>query len=185
MVAVSALWLPIVIAAVIVFVASSILHMVLPYHRGDYKTLPDEEKVGAAIREAGVQPGLYMFPSMTHADMKSPETLEKLKRGPVGTMTIRPNGPIVMPKFLGLWLAFCLIVSYFTAYATGVTLAPGTHYLVVFRVAGTVAFMTYGLSQLANGIWKGEPWSMVVKEVIDGLIYGLLTAGAFGWLWPR
>jgi len=185
MVALSALWLPIIVAAVIVFIASSIIHMVLPYHRGDYKKLPDEDKVGAAIRESGVPPGLYMFPSMTHENMKSADSQDKLKRGPVGTMTIRPNGPIVMPKFLGQWFVFCLIVSYFTAYATGITLAAGTPYLAVFRVAGTVAFMTYGLSQLANGIWKGEPWGMVVKEVIDGLIYGLLTAGTFGWLWPK
>jgi hypothetical protein len=185
MVALSALWLPIVLAAVIVFIASSILHMVLPYHRSDYKKLPGEEKVGAAIREAGVAPGLYMFPHTTHAEMKSPETAEKFKRGPVGTLNVRQSGPINMGKFLGLWFVYCLIVSYFTAYATGITLAAGTNYLVVFRVAGTVAFMTYGLSQLANGIWKGEPWGMVIKEVIDGLVYGLLTAGTFGWLWPR
>ena len=185
MVALSALWLPILLSAVIVFVASSIIHMVLPYHRSDYKQLPGEDKVAAAIRDAAAAPGLYMFPHTTHAEMKSPATAEKFKRGPVGTLNLRPNGPIVMGKFLGQWFGFCLIVSYFTAYATGITLAPGTHYLVVFRVAGTVAFMTYGLSQLANGIWKGEPWSMVAKEVIDGLIYGLLTAGVFGWLWPR
>jgi hypothetical protein len=25
----------------------------------------------------------------------------------------------------------------------------------------------------------------VVKTMFDGLVYGLLTAGTFGWLWPR
>jgi len=90
-----------------------------------------------------------------------------------------------MGKFLGQWFGYCLIISFFTAYVTGHTVPPGHTYLEVFRVAGTVAFMAYGLSQLANGIWKGEPWSMVIKEVIDGLIYGLLTAGTFGWLWPK
>ncbi len=185
MVALSALWLPIVLAAVIVFFASFVMHMLLKYHQGDYKKMPGEEKVSTAIREAGVTPGLYMFPHTTHAEMKSPATAEKFKRGPVGTLNVRPNGPIVMGKFLGLWFGYCLIVSYFTAYATGITLGAGTPYLAVFRVAGTVAFMAYGLSQLANGIWKGEPWGMVIKEVIDGLIYGLLTAGTFGWLWPK
>jgi hypothetical protein len=29
------------------------------------------------------------------------------------------------------------------------------------------------------------PWSIVLKESFDGLIYSLLTAGTFGWLWPR
>jgi hypothetical protein len=64
-------------------------------------------------------------------------------------------------------------------------LPPGTDYLRVFRVVGTVGFIGYGLSQLANGIWKAQPWKMVIKEVIDGLIYGLLVAGTFGWRWPR
>ena len=34
-------------------------------------------------------------------------------------------------------------------------------------------------------IWMGKPWSVAWKEVFDGLLYGLVTAGAFGWLWPR
>ena len=185
MVALSALWLPIVLAAVIVFFASFVMHMLLKYHHGDYKNMPGEEKVSAAIREAGVTPGLYMFPHTTHAEMKSPETTEKFKRGPVGTLNVRPNGQIVLGKFLGQWFGYCLIVSFFTAYIAAHTLAPGANYLEVFRVVGAVAFMAYGLSQLANGIWKGEPWSMVIKEVIDGLIYGCLTAGTFGWLWPK
>ena len=185
MVALSALWLPIILAAVIVFIASSIMHMVLPYHRGDYKKPPDEEKVTAAIRAAGVTPGLYMFPHADHKQMKELATQEKFKLGPVGTMTIRPSGPISLGPFLGQWFGFCLVVGFFTAYVAAHTLARGTNYLEVFRVAGTVAFMSYGLGNLANGIWKGEPWSMVAKEVIDGLIYGLLTAGVFGWLWPK
>ena len=45
MVSISALWLPILLSAVIVFVASSIIHMVLPVHRGDYRKLPEEDRV--------------------------------------------------------------------------------------------------------------------------------------------
>jgi hypothetical protein len=117
--------------------------------------------------------------------MKTPAMQEKYKEGPVGFMTIFPSGPPALPKFLGLWLCYCLVIGFFTAYLTGHTLAPGVNYLVVFRVAGTAAFMAYGLGMLSNGIWKGQPWSNVIKEVIDGLVYGLLTAGTFGWLWPR
>jgi hypothetical protein len=185
MVSLAALWLPIVLSAAIVFIASSIMHMVLPYHRGDYKRLPDEEKVGAAIREAGVTRGLYMFPFADHKQMKEPAVQEKFKQGPVGTMIIRQSGAINLVPFLVQWFVYCLVVGFFTAYIAAHTLAAGVNYLEVFRVVGAVAFMAYGVGTLANGIWKGEPWSMVVKEVIDGLIYGLLTAGVFGWLWPR
>jgi len=96
-----------------------------------------------------------------------------------------PNGPPAMPKFLGQWFVFCLVVAFFVAYLTGHTVAAGTHYLAVFRVAGTAAFLAYGLGHLSDGIWKGQLWGNTAKEVIDGLIYGLLTAGTFGWLWPH
>jgi hypothetical protein len=185
MVPLTDLWLPILLSAVIVFVASSIMHMLLPYHRSDYQRLPDEDSVLAALRAAGLKRGLYIFPFCTHNEMKSPAVIEKYKQGPVGMMTVLPNGPPAMPKFLGLWFGYCLLVGLFVAYLSGRTLAPGTHYLEVFRVAGTAAFLAYGLGHLSNGIWKGQMWSTTIKEVVDGLIYGLLTAGTFGWLWPR
>jgi hypothetical protein len=185
MVPLTALWLPILLSAVIVFVASSVMHMLLPYHRSDYQPLPDEDKVLTALRSAGLSRGLYIFPHTTHKDMKSPAMIEKYKQGPVGMITVFPTGQVNMGKFMGLWFGFCLIVSIFVAYLTGHTVAPGTDYLHVFRVAGTAAFLTYGLGNLSNGIWKGQPWGVVLKDVFDGLIYGLLTAGTFGWLWPR
>ena len=185
MVPLTALWLPILLAAVIVFVASSVIHMLLPYHHGDYRQLPDEDNVRAVLRGARLTRGLYIFPFCTHKDMKSPAMQEKYKEGPVGHITIFPPGPPAMPKFLVMWFVYCLTISFFVAYLTGHTVAPGAHYLAVFRVAGTAAFLAYGLGQLSNGIWKGQPWNMTIKEVIDGLVYGLLTGGAFGWLWPK
>jgi hypothetical protein len=185
MVPLTALWLPILLAAIIVFVASSIMHMFLPYHKSDYQKLPDEDKLLAALRAAGLKRGLYIFPFCTHKEMKSPAVMEKYNQGPVGMMTIFPSGPPVMPKFLGMWFAYCLIIGFFVAYLTGHTVAPGARYLAVFRVAGTAAFLAYGLGHLSNGIWKGQTWSVTIKEVIDGLVYASLTAGAFGWLWPR
>ena len=185
MVSLIVLWLPILLSAVIVFVASSIIHMVLPYHRSEYHQLPDEDKLLAALRATSLKRGFYTFPYCTHKDMKSPATLEKFKQGPVGTVTVYPSGPPAMGKFLGLWFAYCLIIGVFVAYLAGHNVALGAHYPVVFRVVGTAAFLAYGLGTLSNGIWKGLPWSMVLKESFDGLIFALLTAGTFGWLWPR
>jgi hypothetical protein len=34
-------------------------------------------------------------------------------------------------------------------------------------------------------IWYSRAWINTIKSTIDGLIYALLTAGTFGWLWPR
>lgn len=185
MVPLTALWLPSILSAVIVFIASSIMHAVLTYHQSDCKQIPEEEKILATLRTAGLKRGYYHFPYCTQKEMKSPAMTEKFKQGPVGIMTVIPSGPPVMGKFLGLWFGYCLIISFFVAYLAAHTIAAGTDYLAVFRVVGTAAFLAYGLGQLSNGIWKGQPWGMTIKEVVDGLIYGLLTAGTFGWLWPR
>jgi hypothetical protein len=186
MVPITALWLPILLSAVIVFVASSILHMVLPYHKSDYRRLPEEDRVVDALRAAGVTPGpAYHFPHTTHKEMKSPEVVEKFKRGPVGLLTVIPSGAPAMGKYLGMWLVYCVVVSTFVACVVRRTLVPGTQYLGVFHVAGIAAFLAYGVGQLQDSIWKGQTWGVTAKHVFDGLIYALLTAGTFGWLWPR
>ncbi len=186
MVSLTALWIPILLSAVIVFIASSIIHMALPYHKSDYRKLPAEDKVLDAMRSESLAPGTYHFPHC--ADMKqlgSPEMLEKFKRGPVGLLTIMPSGPMNMGKYLGSWFIFCLLISAMTAYLTGRTVAPGAPYLAVFRVAGTAAFLGYAAAHASDSIWKGQLWSTTFKHIFDGLVYALLTAGTFGWLWPR
>ncbi|HEX3104534.1 MAG TPA: hypothetical protein VHQ22_08805 [Terriglobales bacterium] len=186
MVPIHALWLPILLSAVIVFVASSIIHMALPIHKSDYRKLPDEEKALDTLRAAGVTPGReYRFPFCTQKEMKSPEAIEKFKRGPVGLLVIMPSGTMKMGKFLGQWFVYCVVVSIFAAYLTGRTRAPGTEYLEVFRVAGCTAFIGYALAQAQNSIWRGVTWGVTLKHMLDGLIFGLLTGGTFGWLWPR
>jgi hypothetical protein len=179
------LWLPIVLSAVIVFVASSIMHVVLKYHQSDCYQVPDEDKFLALMRSSHLKRGFYVFPYFTHKEMKSPAAIEKYKQGPVGFMTVMPSGVPAVPKFMAQWFVYCLLISFFVAYLTAHTVPAGANYRVVFRVAGTAAFLAYGLGHVSDGIWKGQTWSMTLKEVIDGLVYGLLTAGTFGWLWPR
>lgn len=185
MVGFGALWLPILLSAVAIFVASSITHMVLRYHWSDYQGMPDEDGVLEAMRKAGVQPGNYNFPHCeSMAELKNPEVLKKWERGPVGILFIMPSGPPSMGKALIQWFVYTLVVGFLVAYVTGRTLAPGTDYLQVFRVAATVAFLAFAGYEPASSIWKGQKWSTTVKNVFDGFIYALLTGGMFGWLWP-
>jgi hypothetical protein len=186
MVSILALWLPIVVAAAIVFVASSILHMALPYHRSDYAGLPHEDDVMAAMRKAGVRPGDYMMPHCaSHNDIKNPAVLEKFKKGPVGAMTIMPSGAPAMGGQLVQWFFYCVLVSICAAYIAGRALQPGAHYLPVFRFAGATAFFAYSIGLWQDSIWYKKQWSTTLKNTFDGLIYGLLTGGTFGWLWPN
>jgi len=186
MVSFASLWLPIVLSAIVVFVVSSIIHMVLRYHKGDYSSVPNEEDVLASMRTAGVGPGDYMFPFATGPkDLENPEIKERWALGPVGTMTVRPNGPPAMGKYLVLWFVYSLVVSFFAAYRASRTMAAGTHYLQVFRVVGVATFMAYSFAHFSEGIWKGQGWGITFKHIFDGLLYGLFTAGIFGWLWPQ
>jgi hypothetical protein len=110
--------------------------------------------------------------------------LAKYTQGPVGLVTVMQNGPPAMGKSLAQWFAFSLVVSVFVGYVTGLAAGPGADYMLVFRLAGTVAILGYGATWATDSIWKGMAWSTTMKHLFDGVIYGLFTAGVFGWLWP-
>jgi len=186
MVAIMSLWVPIVVSAVFVFVASSIIHMMLGYHRSDWKAVPAENDTMEALRKLNIPPGNYMFP---HAGgpsaMRDPAFLEKRTKGPVAILTVLKSGAPNMGPYLVQWFIYSLVVSVFAAYVTGRAVGPGTPYLAVFRFAGCTAFVAYSLGTAQESIWYGRKWSTSLRYMFDGLIYGLLTAGTFGWLWPR
>lgn len=185
MVSLTALWLPILLSAVVVFVASSVLHMVLTYHRKDYAPLPGEAKILEAMRREGVGPGHYYMPyCVSPKEMAEPATREKFEQGPVGFLTVLPRGLPNMAKPLISWFVYLVVINLVVAYLTGRTVAAGADYLSAFRVAGTAALLGYAGSTAAESIWRGQPWSNTFRSLVDGLIYSLLTAGVFGWLWP-
>ena len=186
MVPLSQLWLPILVSGVIVFVASSIIHMALTYHRSDCDPLPTEEQLLDAMRKLGVPPGDYYLPHAgSMAVMKSPEYRAKLERGPLAVMTVLKGRGTPMGQRLLQWFVFILVVSLFAGYVASRTLGPGTPYRTVFRIVGTVAFAGYVLGTWPNSIWWSKKWSTTIKGTFDGLVYALLTAGVFGWLWPK
>jgi hypothetical protein len=182
----SALLLPILLSAVIVFIVSSVIHMALPWHKSDYPKVPNEDKLMDALRPLAVPPGDYMVPRPSSSqEMRSPAFSEKLKKGPVMMLTVLPNGPMSMGKNLALWFLYSVVVGVFAAYVAGRALPPGTEYLRVFRFAGATAFIGYSLALWQMSIWYRRSWVTTIKATVDGLVYALLTAGTFGWLWPR
>ncbi|HEX6616189.1 MAG TPA: hypothetical protein VF046_07765 [Gemmatimonadales bacterium] len=185
MVPLGALVFPIVLSAVLVFVLSSVIHMLLSYHHRDYAPLPNEDAVRAALRSGKPAPGQYVIPYCEPKQMGSPENIQKQTEGPVAVLNLKAAGPFRMGPSLLQWFVFALVVSAFLAYLAGRALPAGTPYLEVFRLVGTAGFLAYAAGQIPAAIWMGKPWSVAWKEVFDGLLYGLVTAGAFGWLWPR
>jgi hypothetical protein len=186
MVPLTSLWLPVLLSAVFVFVASSILHMVLPVHKGDYRKLPAEDAVMDALRKFQIPPGDYLVPCVgSPKELNSPAFVEKMTKGPVAVMTVRPNGRPSMSGPLAQWFVYSVVVSIFAGYVAGRALGPGAHYLAVFRFAGATAFIAYSVGLWQNSIWYGRSWLTTAKSTFDGLLYAALTAGTFGWLWPR
>jgi Flp pilus assembly protein TadB len=185
MVQLTALWLPILLSAVLVFIASSVIHMLLGYHRSkDWRKVPSEDDVMEALRRFKIPPGDYLIPSPeTRAQMNTPEFKAKRDKGPILMMTVLPNAG-GMGRNLVLWFLYTIVVGVFAGYVAGIVLAPGTPYLMVFRVTATVAFAGYALALWQHSIWYGRSWAATVTSTVDGLIYALLTGGAFGWLWP-
>jgi hypothetical protein len=185
MVPLMSLWMPILLSAVMVFVASSVIHMILTYHRSDYGKLSAEDAVMEALRKYRIPPGDYMVPCATGPkSMKDPGFLEKIKKGPVIIMTVMKSGSFGMGGQLAQWFLYCVVVSVFSGYVAGRALPTGTDYISVFRFTGTVAFVGYALALWQNTIWYKKAWTTTLKSTVDGLVYGLLTGGVFGWLWP-
>ncbi len=180
------LWLPIVVSSVFVFIASSIIHMLLPWHKNDYPKMPREDEVMDALRPFEIPPGDYMVPRPSkHGDLKAPEFLEKLNKGPVMVLTVCPNGMMNMGRNLALWFVYLLVVGSFTALIAGNAVAPGAWFMKVFHYTAPVAFLGYAVALWQMSIWYRRSLSITIKATIDGLIYALVTAGTFGWLWPR
>ena len=151
-----------------------------------FPQLPDENRARAAIGSLGVPPGDYMLPRCNSmAEMRSPDFMQKMAEGPVWLITVRPNGVAAMGKPLLLWFIYIAVIALFAGYVAAFSLAPGAHYLAVFRVVGTTAFMAFSLGLMHDSIWYSRQWSTTIKLAFDGLIYALVLAGTFGWLWPK
>ena len=186
MVGLSALWMPTVVSAVFVLIALLVVHMMPGWHKGDMMAVPGEDKVMETLRGLNVQPGDYRFPfGNTTQEMTAPAFVEKMKAGPVGTMTIRPNGELNMGKMLGQWFVYSLLIAVLVAYLTGRTRGPGAPFLEVFRVSGAVAFCCYVVARWQDWIWWDKSTRFTLTYSADGVVYALVTGATFGWLWPK
>jgi hypothetical protein len=186
MVAWSDLLVPTALSAVFIFFASFLVHMVIKWHNPDYKKLANEDEVRAAIKKGAPTPGEYVFPHCKDAKaMQDPAMMQKFVEGPNAMMWIRAAGPVQLGPFLMKWFVYTLVVGFLCAYFARFTLPAGADYMKVFHVVGMAAWLAYSWQAPADSIWKGKPWASTFRYMIDGLVYALVTAGTFGWLWPK
>lgn len=181
----SAILLPALVATVLVFVASSVIHMVLKLHNPDYLKLANEDEVRAAIRKGAPGPGQYVMPhNLDPKALATPEYQAKLQEGPNAILYVGRKGPVQLGPFLGKWIAYSLVVSLIVGYVARATMPAGAPYLDFFQIAGLSAWLAYSWQGPSDSIWKHKPWRITFRGMFDGLVYALLTAGSFAWLWP-
>jgi hypothetical protein len=186
MISLAQLWIPIVLSAVLVFAASSLIHMVFKWHNSDFRKLANEDEVRAAIRASNPEPGQYIIPHCGDPkEMQKPEAQQKFKEGPVGFLTLGRPGAPSMGRPLALWFLLTLVVSLVAGYLASRTVPYGASFLAVCRVVGIVTFIAYASGAVQQAIWMCKPWPSVAKDALDAFIYGLVSAAVFGWLWPR
>src|SRR5262245_24170980 len=180
------LWLPILGAAIAVFVASSVIHMVIKWHNPDYRKFDNEDEVRRAINATKPAPGMYTIPYCKEpGDFKKPEMQQKFTEGPVAFTMVRAPGMPSMGPMLGGWFMVNLFVAVVAAYVAGKAIQPGASFYAIARIVCAVTFAAYVVGGVSNGIWYGKPWRTAAKEMLDALIYGIVSGAAFGWLWPR
>jgi len=179
------LWIPILLGSLLAWIASGLIHMVVKYHNSDYRKLPNEDEVAAAVRNGNPAVGLYVMPyCIDMSEMKDEAMQQKYADGPVAFLTVFQKGMPKMGKLMGQQISFFVIGSVLIAYCASLALAPGATYLTVFRLVSTVGFLTFGWAAIPFRIWYGHPWSTTAKYLLDALVYGLVVAGTFAWLWP-
>ena len=184
MTSLSALWLPILLSAVFVFIASSVIHMATPWHKNDYQSVPQEDQVAGALR--AVPPGDYLLPRPRNMEqMRSPEFAERMKQGPVLMMTVMPNGVTAMGGTMAKWFLYLLVVSFIAGGIASHVLPPNADSHVILHTTGMTAFLGFALALWQMAIWYRRSLGTTVRSTIDGLIYGLITGATFAWLWPR
>ena len=185
MVSVAQLWLPIVASAIGVFIASSLVHMVIRWHNSDYRKLPDEEAARGVLKSVANTPGMYFIPHCPDMkEMQKPENIQKFVDGPVVMMTVRRPGKPSMGAPLAQWFALNLFVAIIAAYVASKMVPADASFLAKCRPIAAVTFMSYAAGALSNGIWYGKPWAVVAKELADAAIYAAVAACAFAALWP-
>ncbi len=180
------LWLPILLSAVVVFVISSLVHMVFKWHAPDYHGFANEEAVRAAIRAGNPAPGQYVVPYC--ADMKemgSEAMVKKYREGPVGHFALGSSGTPNMGKHLGLWFLWSLAVAVVAAFLASRLIGwDHAHARAAAKLVGAVTFIAHGFGNVSESIWMMRPWPATARYLLDAALYAAGSGLVFLWLWP-
>src|SRR6185437_7571841 len=179
------MWLPILASAVGVFIVSSILHMLLPgWHKNDFRRVRREDEFLDALRALDLSPGDYMLPrAATVAELRDAGFRAKYERGPKAVFTVLRPGKMSMGPALAKWFVYTLVVSAVAALAARPVLGPRPDVHAIVHVIGLAAWLGYAAALWQQTIWYQRSAAATLRSTLDGLLYAIVTAAAFVWLW--
>lgn len=192
------LWLPILLAGVAVWIASAIAWMAIGHHKKDRDPLPNEPEFMDALRGMNIPPGVYGFPDFCkHDNLPRKERMAALKElydtRPMGLLRIW--GEMNMGLNMLLTFLFYIITSAVIAYLAWAALPhasaqiPGAEsssiFWKVFQVTGTAGILAYCFATFPGDLWFQNKRRAMVMNVIDGIVFGLITGVIFASLWPK
>jgi hypothetical protein len=165
-------------AGVVVFFWGAISHMALPIGTMGIRSIPGEEKVVAAIKDAIHEPGFYFIPgrdmNKTMSMSEEEAYAAKLRQGPSGVMVIHPEGSDSMsPRQLLTELGS----SIFAALLAALVLTQ-VRSGYIGRVLIVTAMGLFGFTSVLVSYWNwyGFPTDFTIGAALDEII-GWFLAG--------
>jgi hypothetical protein len=180
------LLLPILVAALAVFVLYMVVQMALPWHKRDQANVPSDDAAIDAIRSLNLAPDDYAVPNPRLPDGgRNPDFIAKFERGPAFHITLMDPARMNMGVYTGTWFLFTLLISAISGWVTGTIVAPGGDSHAVFHFSAIITTCSYGFGAWPLSIWYHRRWSTAFKGTFDAILYGLATGAIFMWLWPK
>ncbi|MEN1680626.1 MAG: hypothetical protein AAGJ46_13640 [Planctomycetota bacterium] len=165
------LWLPILLAGLAVHIACTIAWTAMPHHKPEWRPMDQQTDLIAWLKEKGAAPGQYIFPH--HETAEKPD-------GCQGMMVLWSQPPN-MGANIGLTVAHSFAVSFVIGYLASLGVPAGAKFMEVFQFVTTAGILTHVFCGLPNVIWFRRK---ILMDVIDGLVYALITGAIFAALWP-
>jgi len=172
-----------IVGAVVIFIISSIWHIVLPFSVTGFHLLPHEEILTAAMRLDITEPGIYPFPGMDPSKRSDPvegkKFADKFLRGPTGLIIYRPGGTeFSFPRLLVNQFGFQLMAAFVLSLLLSMSASALPGYLQRVLFVALVAVFGSLLIDLPYWNWYGFPGNYTLEHFCEFLFTWGLTGFA-------
>lgn len=165
------------VGGLVVFAWGAFSHVVLPLGEAGILSLPSEDKVLPAMKEAIREPGLYFFPGMETGRAPTPEEQQaweaRYTAGPTGILVYHPGGePPMSPRQLLTELGSNLAAALLAALGLGLLPGPGWRRVACVALMGVFGWLSISVSQWN---WYRFPTTFMLAEGLDQTVSWLLA----------